>query len=198
MKIFISILNYVDTIDVLIDGLKIDINKLSFFSKAEFECDVEMGVHEITVVKKSEILGRNWKKSVLFDWISCLFGVPDWTLSEKALDTQKSSVILKVNVEQDVHINLKLTEDGFELTEIVKDILDIAKQTETNKTAKKRIKNAYMIPAIILATVIEICLLTVVARYIVYSQYTISIIVFALAVFWAGLVCGMLFKRKKR
>lgn len=197
MKIVICILNYVDTIDVLIDGYKIDIKKLSFFSRAEFECDLERGVHEITVVKKSRISEQDWKKSVLFDWISCLLGVPDWTLAEKALDIRKCSVILKVKVEQDVHINLKLTENGFELIGLVNDILDIVKHTETSKTAKKRIKNAYMIPIIILATVIELCMLIVGVFLIVNSQYTRSIVVFALAVFWAWLVCNLHFKGKK-
>lgn len=196
MKIVICVLNYVDTIDVLIDGFKMDIKKLSLFSKAEFECDIERGVHEITAVKKSEILDGNWKKDVLFDWISCLFGVPDWTLTEKELDTRKCSVILKVKVEQDIHINLKLTEDGFELIGDIKDILNISKQTETSETAKRRIKNAYMIPAMLLATVIEICMLIVGSLFIVSDQYTISVIVFALAVSWVWLVCNMLFKRK--
>ena len=197
MKIVIRILNYVDTIDVLIDGLKIDIKKLSLFSKAEFEHNLERGVHEITIVKRSGIMGRSWKKSVLFDWISCLFGIPNWTLAEKALDERKCSVFLKVKVEIDTHINLKLTEDGFEIIETVNDIFDVVKQTEICETAKKRIKNAYILPAIILAIIIESCMLIVGVFFVINIQYTMSIIAFALALFWAWLVCNMLLKRKK-
>lgn len=197
LKIVICILNYVDTIDVLIDGHKIDIKKLSLFSKAEFENKLERGIHEVTVVKRSEIMGHSWKKSVLFDWISCLFGVPNWTLAEKALDKGECSVFLKVKVERDVHINLKLTEAGFEIIETFNDIFDVVKQTEICETAKKRIKNAYILPAIILAIIIECCMLIVGVFFVIKIQYTMSIITFALALFWAWLVCGMLLRKKK-
>lgn len=197
LKIVICILNYVDTIDVLIDGHKIDMKKLSLFSKAEFEHNLERGVHEVTVVKRSEIMGHSWKKSVLFDWISCLFGVPNWTLAEKALDKGECSVFLKVKVERDAHINLKLTEAGFEIIETFNDIFDMVKQTEICETAKKRIKNAYILPAIILAIIIECCMLIVGVFFVIKIQYAMSIITFALALFWAWLVCGMLLRKKK-
>lgn len=197
LKIVIHILNYVDTIDVLIDGHKTDIKKLSLFSKAEFEQNLERGVHEIAVIKKSAIMERSWKKGVLYDWISCLLGVPDWTLSEKELDKRKCSLFIKVKVERDIQINLRLTKDGFEIIETADDILDIVKQTETCEAAKKRIKNAYLIPAIIIALIIELCMLIVGVFLIANIQYAKSIIVFVLALFWAWLVCNMFLKRKR-
>lgn len=197
LKIIINISNYIDTIDIFVNGLKIDMNKLSLFSKAEFECDVKLGIQEIYIVKKSKISECNWKKGVVFDWISCLLGVPDWTLAEKALDTKTYSTMLKVEVNEDVEINLKLTENGFELTENSKNILDMVQQTETSKTANKRIKNLYLIPVMFLVIVIEICLLIAGVFFIVNSQYAISIIIFALAIFWAWLICGMILKEKK-
>lgn len=90
MKIIICIQNYVDTIDVLIDGTKVDVSKITFFPKLKFACNVETGVHEIVVIKKSKISQHDWGKNVLLDWISCLAGIPDWTLAEKLLDTKKT------------------------------------------------------------------------------------------------------------
>ena len=155
----IDISNYVDTIEVIVDGSKIDINKLSLLSKAEFISDVKPGICEIYIVKKSEISERNWKKGVLFDWVSCLFGVPSWTLAEKVVDIKTYSMMLKVQVIHDIQIKLKLTENGFELIENSKDILDKINKTETTKAAQNRIKHAYIIPLITIALVIEICLL---------------------------------------
>lgn len=197
LKIVICISNYVNTIDVLIDGHKIDIKKLSLFSKAEYEHYLKMGVHEVAVVKRSDIMGHGWKKIVLFDWISCLLGVPDFTLAEKTLDKKTCSVFLKVKVERDIHINFKLTEAGFEIIEPVNDIFDVFKQTEISKTANKRIKYAYIIPAITLAIIIECCMLIVGIFLVINIRYTSSIIVFISAAFWAWLVCNMLLKRKR-
>lgn len=188
MKIGICILNYVDTIDVLIDGLKIDVKKLSLFSKAEFEHTIETGVHEITIVKKSGISERNWKKNVFFDWMSCLFGVPDWTLAEKALDKQKHSMVIMVNIEQDMYISFELTEHGIELLDSHKNILDITTQTETSEIAERRIKNAYLIPIMVLALLIETSILVVGIFFITNNEFLLSTIIFALAIFWACLI----------
>ncbi len=188
LKIVICISNYVDTIDVLIDGLKIDIKKLSLFSKAAFEHNLEIGYHEITVFKRSEIMGYGWKKNVLLDWISGLLGVPDWTLKEKEIDKVKCLLSLKIEVEEDAHINLRLKEDRFELIDSGIDILDIVTQTEICETANKRIKYAYRLPVTILGMTIEFLLLIVVVFFVVNTQYLKAIIIFALSIFWAWLL----------
>lgn len=197
MKIFIKVLNYVDTVDVFVDGVKIEKEKLSLSSKAEFVYDVESGIHEIYFDKKSNISRRHWKKGVVYNWISCLSGTPDWTLKEMALDTIKSSMMLKVNVGADIQIDLKLTDSGFELIGETKDIIDTVKQTEIDKTAKKRVKNLYMSPAILFAILIEICMLAVCVLLILNRHYVKFIIIIVLSVFWAWLVCSMIFKDRK-
>lgn len=161
LKLRIDILNYVDTIEVYIDELKLDIKKLSLSS---------------------------WKRGIVFNWISCLFGVPDWTLREKEIDTKNYSTILKVKVNQDVKVNLKLASNGFELLECSEEILDVKNHTGINEIAKKRVRNAYIIPAITLAVLIEICMLMVCGFFIVNNKYDLFIIVFCIAVFWAWLV----------
>ena len=192
MKITICILNYVDTVKVLIDNFKIDIKKLSFSSKAEFEHDLESGVYEVTFLKQSKIMGHSWRKNVLLDWISCLLGVPDWTLVEKSMDGNKCLLTLKVKVEHDINIVLKLTKDGFEIIKANTDILDVTKQTEISEIAKKRIKKAYLLPVIILSMIIEICILSFGVFLLLNNQYMLSVIPFSLAVFWILLVCDMI------
>ena len=198
MKMIIDISNYVDTSEVIVDGSKIDINKLSLLSKAEFISDVKPGICEIYIVKKSEISERNWKKGVLFDWVSCLFGVPSWTLAEKVVDIKTYSMMLKVQVIHDIQIKLKLTENGFELIENLKDILDKINKTETTKAAQNRIKHAYIIPLITIALVIEICLLIGGGFFIVNGRYDISFVFLVISVFWIWLICSLIFQKRKK
>lgn len=195
MKIIIRIINYVESIDVLVDGIKLEIEELSFFSSAKFQSEVGLGIHEIVVIKNSEIMKNNWKFTALKDWMSCMLGVPDWTLTEKKIDERICSMFFKVKVEQDININLKLMKDGFELEELSDEILDIVKQTGTSEIAQKRVKSVYMIPPMILAIVIEFCILTVGILLVTSGQYMRAVAVFVLAVFWGWLVYNMLFKR---
>lgn len=198
MKIFISVSNYVDTVDVIIDGVKIDKNKLSFFSKAKFERELEGGVHEITVTKGTAILGHNWKKSIIFDWLSCLSGLSDWTVKEKVMDQRTCSINIKVNVEQDVDINIRLTEDGFELIQKTDAILTVDKEIKISEQAKQRIKNAYIIPAIILATVIGLCMLIVGILFLMNNQYAFSIILLAMSISWVWLIYNSVLNKKSK
>ncbi len=195
MKITLCISNYVDTIDVIIDEVKLDVKKLSFFSKAKFECTVEEGIHEIKIYKKSNILRNDWKKTVLFDWLSCLFGVPDWTLKEKSADTKIFSTTFKVNISNDIIINLKLTENGIKLIDD-NDVFDISEQNENSKSAKKRITNLYIIPAILLAIIIGACMLLAVIHFVVINYYIKAIIFLGIFIFWIWFIYNMYSKSK--
>lgn len=186
MKINIYIQNYLDTIDVFIDGRKMDSFQSTFSSNVTFAGDVEMGTHDIKVVNNPQITGRNWKKYVVFDWI-----FSDWTVAEKVRDTRIESMTIKVEVTQDVHINLELMRNGLQLTENVEDILDVHKQIELSNIAEKRIRNVYMLPMILLTIAVEICILVPGILLIANGHYIKAIIVFALAVYLAWLLRGM-------
>ena len=197
LKLTIHISGYVDTIQVLLDGENVEIKKLTVLSKAVYICDVAPGVHELCFVKESELSAPSWKKNVAVDWLSCLFGVPDWSLREKTLDCQISSMTFKVNVTQDMRIKAKLTADGFMFAQETEAVFDVATQRETNDTAKKRMKKAYLLPAAMLAAVIGICLLVACVFLLVNGAYLQGVLVFAIAVFWAWLICGLYRENRK-
>ena len=103
-------------------------------------------------------------------------------------DQKEFSLFLKVKIEKDLHIDLNLTKYGFEIIKTEdNDFLDVVNETKTSQNAKKRIKNAYIIPVKILSVAIEFCILIVGIFLIINGQYTKSTIVFALAIFWVWL-----------
>ena len=198
MKVVIYISDYEDSVDVFVDWEKLKIKNLSPFSKAEFECDCEKGIHEITAVRHPKICDRNWKRGVFFDWLSGICGIPSANLAEMKRDEKQYSITLKVNIEQDEYIGLILTENGFVMTEAVNEVLDIVKQAEVSKTARRRTIGAYVIPSIILAAVIEIFFIVFWILFIINRIYFRSFILLALAVFWALLVSKFLLRSYKR
>jgi len=192
LKIIINVADYVDTVKVFVDGENVKIKKLSLLSNARFECDVESGVHEIRVVKHSEIIGKEWKKTVLYDWISALFSVPDFTLAERNMDTKEFSTSIKINSDKQIQINLKLTPHGFEIIDRIKEITNISEQTAVSKTAIKRVKYAYKIPTVILSVIIEIFFLSIFVFLFVNLKYKESAVVLCLFAFWTWLIIKLI------
>lgn len=198
MKVVIYISDYADSVDVFVDWEKLKIKNLSPFSKAGFECNCEKGIHEITVMKRPKICDRNWKRGVFFDWLSGICGIPSANLAEMKREEKRHSITLKVNIEQDEYLGLILTENGLMLTESVNEILDVVKQAEVSKTARRRTIGAYVIPSIILAAVIEMFFVAFWILFIINRLYFRSFILLALAVFWALFVNKSLLRTYKR
>ena len=184
-----------DTVDVFIDGLKVDTNNKTNCSKAEFVFDVENGNHEITIVKKPNILGNKWKKQVVLDW---LLGIYDWTLSEKQRSVENHTILLNVKVIQDIQINLKLIQNGFELCEHTEEILNVKRQVTLNKLAEKRTRNSYMFPLIALSITIEVCILFVCVFLVTRGHYVKFTIIFSVSVFWICLCGKYLFNKRDK
>lgn len=188
MKLIISISNYLKSVDVFVDGVRVEISKLSFSSKAIYEHTVKSGIHDIYVIKKSEVLEKNWKTHIIYDWISCLLGIPDWTLKEKKLDVKICSIRLKIEVVRNIQVKLDLTDTGFMLVEHCEGILDTEKQIHASAKAEQRIKTLYLIPALILSMAIEICFLLVSFFFITNRYYPQFFVFLALSIFWPCLL----------
>ena len=197
MNVLINILNYVDTVKVFVDGIPVGISNLSFLSKAIYTCDVEPGHHEICIKKAAESAEQGWKRKFLYDWISTLSGLADWTMVEKNLDTKVFSMVLDAEAESDIQISLSLTENGFEVLNKTGNIVIKSKQTEIDNKARRRILIFFHIPIYTVSIVIGLLFAFLTVLFLLTKRYIISILMFSVAIFWTKLTLSPLTRKGK-
>ena len=186
MKITLDIRNYINCIVVEIDGKVIEAKKINFRSKATFEHITESGFHEIRILRKSQMINQEWKKHVAFDWLSLISGVPDFTLKEKQLEENSYLTVLKAKADCDVKIEVALTNSGFRLIESDDNVIvDIESQVTKSSKAKKRIRNAYLIPMFLLVLAVEIFFIWVFLTVSINTrEFFKSVVLLCIVVLW--------------
>lgn len=80
----ICIAGYTDTVSLYVndDLLKVP----SLLKDANYTCTVSPGLYKVRIIKNSGMLSKQWKKKVALNWLSCLSGIPDFTLREAMLE----------------------------------------------------------------------------------------------------------------
>lgn len=158
-KLVIRITGYTDTVSVFVNNTEQDITTLLI--DAVYSCSVPLGECQVRVIKGSGILNKHWKKKIAFHWLSCLSGVPDFTLRDALLEANTCSISFAVNInapDQIVDVKLALTSAGFELRQGGENCRNILSDFGRDITALNRIRTFYFMPAILLMLVLLVSL----------------------------------------
>lgn len=188
----IRISAYTKTILVYVNNQLIEgssrINDINYTST------VNPGLHEIRIIKGSEVLSSHWKKKVALDWLSCLSGIPDFTLREAMLEANISSICFNVNTtkqEKDNNIRVILNISGFEIIDGMEICENIQSENKTDNTAIKRIKRFYLLPVALLAVVIVGLLIGLATFFAIKGRIQLFFIVSALIIILSTLFIFM-------
>ena len=153
MKISINISNCTEFIDVFIDGIKAE---KKTYSQVGFVFEVDSGTHTVEIIKKPEALERKWWKLFAVEWMNLLSGDSDIKKIGKSYSSKTFSVKLAVRVNQDITLDLKLCEKGFILVGQSEDAEVVSRSSQTDESAKKRIKRICIIPILLIELFIEL------------------------------------------
>lgn len=151
----ICIVGYTDTISIYVNDNLLQVSSL--WKDAKYTCDLSQGVCKVKIIKCSEMIGSQWKKKVLTDWLTSLCGTPFFTLREAILEANISLICFNINVidiEQTIDIKIKLKSSGFEIIQGIEKCEDVQIETRTDNIALKRIKIFYILPIILLSFVV--------------------------------------------
>lgn len=182
-KLKICIAGYTDTVSVYVNDRLLKISTL--FYNANYICNVSPGLNKIRIEKNSEILSSRWKKKVALDWLSCLSGIPDFTLRDAFLETNISFICFNIdvsNTDELVYIKIILNSSGFEIEKGIEKCKDIQSGNRHDKAAMKKIKRFYLLPIVLLFVLVIGLLITTAVFFIVKSEPLIALAIMAIIV----------------
>lgn len=184
----ICIAGYTDTVSVYVND---DLLKMSsLLIDANYTYSVSPGVCNVRITKRSDILNKRWKKKVALNWLSCLSGIPDFTIRDAMLEANISSICFNINVtdiDQIINVRLKLNPTGFEIVHGIEQCRDIHVENKLDNIAMRRIKIFYLLPVILLLVVIFGFLISVAILFIVNAKIHLFLIVLALIIILSSL-----------
>ena len=161
-NLIICIAGYTDTVSVYVNDYLLDVSSL--LKDAKYTCSVPSGVCKIRVIKGSGMTNGRWKKKVALNWLSCLSGVPDFTLREVMLEANVSSICFCINVAdtaQIIKITIALTGSGFEIVRGLDKCKNVQCENIRDAAALNRIKRVYLLPMVLLLCVVFVFLLSI-------------------------------------
>ncbi len=166
------------TVSVYINNEIVDMETSVFSGK--YICDLPVGTYNVKIVKTSELSNNNWKKTIAYNWLSCLSGSPDYTIEELIISANESSVCFDVDLLNDVMIKIKLLSTGFEIVKGIENCNCIDSQNYVNKQLLSKIKFFLVMPLIFLISIIVFLLICCCIFLIIKNQIMRSAIVFIL------------------
>lgn len=166
----------------------------------EYTYAVTPGVWNVRLIRNAGIPNRQWKKKVAFNWLSCLSGVPDFTLKEVMSEANTCSACFQICVsdpEQAIDLEFAINASGFEIVRGSEFCGDIQYKNEKDSAALKRIKLAYVLPATVFLTLIFAFLAGIAVFFLVKGVVWAFLLTVAMIVLLAALFCGLYQKSVK-
>ena len=194
----ICIAGYTDTVSVYVNDHLLPVSSL--FMDAKYTCSVSPGVCRVRIMKGSGLRNKQWKKKAAFNWLSCLSGVPDFTLREAMLEANVSSICFQIDVtdaDQVIDIKLQLNASGFEIVRGAEACKDIQRENSRDSNALKKIKRVYLLPLVLLLSVVFIFLIGIALFFFTKGKIWQLFLVIALMIVLFALFCYM-YKRSMK
>ena len=181
----ICITGYTDTVSVYVNDDLLKISSLSLLGDAKYTCTIAPGLCKVRILKNSDILSKQWKVKVAIDLLSCIIGVPNYTLKEAMLEANQNAMCFDVNVtnnDQIIDIKLSLSMSGFEIVQGIEKCSEIQIENGTNNIALRRIKLFYLLPVVLLSVIIFGFLIGISIFFIIKAKYLLFSIVLTLII----------------
>lgn len=193
LKIRIS--GYTETVSVYVNDQLLKTS--SFLKDAKYTCTVFPGLCRVRIIKSSEMLNSQWKKNVALNWLSCLSGIPEFTIRDTLLEANISSICFNINVtniDETIDIKLVLNFSGFKIIEGMEKCENVQSENRLDNIASKRIRCFYLLPAILLSVIIIGFLIGIAVFFVIKAKTQLFLIVLALIILLSALFIYLLRK----